>query len=95
MKTMPAGKFKAQCLAVIDEVQAKRESVIVTKRGKPVAKMVPLELEGEDPIFGFYRGKIRILGDITAPLYSDEEMDEFDRDSLEQLTPGRDPGELI
>jgi prevent-host-death family protein len=41
IKTMPAGVFKARCLAVMDEVQSKRQSVIITKRGKPVAKLVP------------------------------------------------------
>jgi PHD/YefM family antitoxin component YafN of YafNO toxin-antitoxin module len=37
METMAAGEFKAKCLAVMDEVQAKRKSVTITKRGKPVA----------------------------------------------------------
>jgi prevent-host-death family protein len=85
MKTMAAGKFKAQCLAVMDEVQSKRVSVLVTKNGKPVAKLVPLDLEGEDPIFGFYQGKIEIKGDIMAPIYSDKEWDEFFEASAGQL----------
>jgi len=41
---MAAGKFKAQCLAVMDEVQRKRVPVLVTKNGKPVAKLVPLDI---------------------------------------------------
>ena len=41
MKTMAAGSFKAQCLAVMDEVQAKRETVVITKHGKPVVKLIP------------------------------------------------------
>ena len=40
MKKMAAGSFKVHCLAVMDEVQAKRESVLITKHGKPVAKLV-------------------------------------------------------
>ena len=77
MRTMAAGKFKAQCLAVMDEVQAKREPVLVTKNGRPVAKLVPLDVE-EDPLEVFrFPGKIEILGDIVAPLYSDEELEEF------------------
>ncbi len=64
MKQMAAGAFKAQCLAVMDEVQAKREPVVITKRGIPVAKLIPMELEtGKDPIFGFLKDKITILGD--------------------------------
>ena len=43
MKIMAAGSFKAQCLAVMDEVQAKRETVVITKHGKPVAKLVPAD----------------------------------------------------
>lgn len=69
MRTMAAGKFKATCLAVMDEVQAKRESVVITKNGKPVAKMVPLDLaEDKDPLDAFYYGKIEIVGNIMKPL---------------------------
>jgi prevent-host-death family protein len=86
MRTMPAGQFKAKCLAVLDEVQSRREHVVVTKNGKPVAKMVPLELqEGEDPLDSFHFGNIEIVGDILAPLYSDEELESFERASLEHL----------
>ncbi len=88
MRTMAAGQFKAKCLAVMDEVQAKREPVLVTKNGKPVAKLVPLELpEGEDPLDVFrFPGKIEIHGDILAPLYSDEENEEFFERSAEMMT---------
>jgi len=71
-KTMPAGKFKVHCLAVMDEVQSKRESVIITKRGKPVAKLVPIGKE-KDEIFGFLKGKGKILGDVVSPVLSPEE----------------------
>jgi prevent-host-death family protein len=81
---MAAGKFKAQCLGVLDEVQARREPVLVTKHGKPVAKVVPI-LEEEDPIFGFYKGKIKIVGDIMAPIYTDEEYEQFFQDKMERL----------
>lgn len=67
--TMPAGKFKAQCLAVMDEVQKKRHAVVITKRGKPVAKLVPVEAQ-QDEIFGFMKGKIKIKGDIVKPALS-------------------------
>ena len=85
MRTMAAGKFKAQCLAVMDEVQAKREPVVITKNGKPVAKLVPI-VEGErDPLFGFYRGNLEIPGDIISPIHSDEELDAFFERSMEQF----------
>ena len=75
-KTMAAGEFKAKCLAVMDEVRDKRTPVTITKNGKPVARMVPVEQE-QDPIFGFMRGKARIVGDIEAPLYTEAEYEEF------------------
>ena len=43
MRTIPAGKFKAECLALLDEVAATGETIVVTKRGKPVARVLPLE----------------------------------------------------
>lgn len=78
VKTMAAGEFKAKCLAVMDEVQAKRTPVTITKNGRPVAQMVPIvDKEEPDPIFGFMRGKGKIIGDIMAPIYTDEEYEEF------------------
>jgi prevent-host-death family protein len=73
-KTIPAGDFKARCLAIMDEVQAKRQAVVITKRGKPVAKLVPVESEKDD-IFGFMKGKgkVEIKGDIVGPVLTPEE----------------------
>ena len=76
MKKMAAGSFKAHCLAVMDEVQAKKETVIITKHGKPVAKLVPVS-EEKDDIFGFFRGKIRITGDVVSPALSLDEWGEL------------------
>ena len=72
MKKMAAGEFKVHCLRVMDEVQSRRESVLITKRGKPVAKLVPVEKEKDD-IFGFLKGKGKIVGDIVSPIISPEE----------------------
>jgi prevent-host-death family protein len=72
MKKMAAGAFKVHCLAVMDEVQSKREAVLITKRGKPVAKLVPVEKEADD-IFGFLSGKGKITGDVVSPVFSPEE----------------------
>jgi prevent-host-death family protein len=71
-KTIPAGQFKVRCLAIMDEVAAKRQAVVITKRGKPVAKLVPVGKE-KDEIYGFMKGKGRILGDIVSPIISPEE----------------------
>jgi prevent-host-death family protein len=72
MKTMTASKFKATCLAVMDEVEAKREPVLITKNGKPIARLEPLDLE-EDPLAVFRFGKGRIVGDIVSPITEDWE----------------------
>lgn len=90
MRTMAAGEFKAKCLAVMDEVRDKRTSVTITKNGKPVAQMVPIINKDEpDPIFGFMRGKGRIVGDITKPIYTDEEYEEFYRRKEAMYAPMR------
>jgi prevent-host-death family protein len=76
MKTVGAGAFKANCLALMDEVQAKRETVIITKRGKPVAKLVPVNA-ATDEIYNFLAGKGAITGDVLSPALSLEEWGEL------------------
>jgi len=63
---IPAGEFKAKCLKLLDEVQQKHREIIITKRGKPVARLLPLAEELPD-IFGRMRGTGEILGDIVSP----------------------------
>ena len=72
MKTIPAGSFKARCLAIMDEVKTKRETVVITKHGEPVAKLVPVD-RAADEIFGFFRGKGSITGDVVSPALSPED----------------------
>ena len=67
MKKMPAGTFKAQCLAIMDEVLQSGEPVLITKHGKPVAKLVPADSDADD-IFGYMAGKAKIVGDIVGPV---------------------------
>ncbi len=76
MRTMAAGTFKVHCLAVMDEVQAKRETVVITKHGKPVAKLVPAD-KNTDDIYNFMAGKGSITGDVVSPALSDEEWGEL------------------
>jgi antitoxin (DNA-binding transcriptional repressor) of toxin-antitoxin stability system len=66
---MAAGSFTIHCLAVMDEVQAKREIVLVTKHGQPVAKLVPVGKKTDD-IYNFLAGKGAIAGDVVAPAIS-------------------------
>jgi prevent-host-death family protein len=67
MKQMPVGTFKARCLAVMKKVQATGEPVVLTRRGEPVVKVVPVERE-KNSIFGFMTGKVKIVGDIESPI---------------------------
>jgi prevent-host-death family protein len=87
MITVGASEFKAKCLGLIADVETKRETVVVTKYGREVAKLVPIELEEDvDPLEAFrFPGKIEILGDIEAPLYTNEELEEFFQRSVDQL----------
>lgn len=77
MKTMAAGNFKAKCLAVIDEVHDRHEEVIITKRGKPMAKLIPIDQKAEKPddFFGFMEGWAKITGDVLSPVDPAESWD--------------------
>lgn len=68
-KTVAAGEFKARCLALLDEVHATRIAITVTKRGKPVARLVP----PEDAAAPDLRGSILREDDLLSPI--DEEWD--------------------
>ncbi len=74
MRTIPAGQFKARCLRLMDEVRTTREPVLITKKGRPVAKLVPAESQPED-IFGCLRDEIKIVGDIESPIVPLEDWD--------------------
>jgi prevent-host-death family protein len=67
LKQMRASVFKARCLSVMNEVQATGEPVVVTKRGKPVVKVIPAGTENSD-LFGFMVGRMKIVGDIESPV---------------------------
>jgi len=63
MKKMGAAKFKEQCLSVLDHLDA--DGVVITKHGKPVAKVIPIETESAS-LIGALKGKLRIKGDILS-----------------------------
>jgi len=56
----------------MDEVKAKRETIVITKRGQPVAKLVPVNSD-TDEIFGFFRGRGSLTGDVVSPVLSSGE----------------------
>jgi len=67
VKEIAAGQFKARCLAIMDQVRATGEPLLITKHGKPVAKLIPVESQADD-IFGYMAGKVKITGDIVGPV---------------------------
>jgi len=73
---IPAGEFKAKCLHLLDEVQQQHAPIIITKRGKPIAKLVPLEEEKPAQLFGYLRGSVTIKGDIVSASDEKWEADE-------------------
>jgi prevent-host-death family protein len=76
MKKMAAGFFKTNCLAVMDEVQAKHETVLITKHGKPVAKLVPVNTD-TDEIYNFLAGKGAVTGDVVGSAISASDWGEL------------------
>jgi prevent-host-death family protein len=72
MKTIAAAEFKARCLTLMEEVRSTREHVTITKRGKPVAKLVPAGPPTREFI-GSLKGVFRIVGDIESPAVPPED----------------------
>jgi len=77
VKTMAAGEFKAKCLAVLDEVKTTGEAVLITKRGKPVARVTSLgeSRPEKKSVFGRLKKMGTIHGDPIASEFSDAEWE--------------------
>jgi len=71
VKTINATDFKARCLRVLDDVQATGNEVVVTKRGKPVARLVPIG-SARQSLRGAWKGRARVHGDIVHVDWSSE-----------------------
>jgi prevent-host-death family protein len=70
MKRILIGTFQSQCYSTVKHVHTTGEPVIITKHGKPLVKIVPIESTPAD-IFGFMAGEFQVIGDIEAPLFSE------------------------
>ena len=67
-------EFRANCFKILDKIKFFHEEVVITKRGKPIAKLVHINDEEEkDPLLGALTGVGRTLGDLTEPLADVEE----------------------
>jgi len=67
MKKIPAGEFKTRCLSLMDGVRSTREPLVVTKRGKPIVKLIPADDDNDDFI-GRLEGVFRVVGDVESPI---------------------------
>ena len=74
MRSISAAEFKARCLSLMEDVRSTREPVIITKRGKPVAKLVPAD-KTKVEFIGRLKGRIEILGDIVSPIVPPEDWE--------------------
>lgn len=68
IQKIPAGQFKAQCLQLMDYVKDKHASLIITKHGVPVAKLIAIDDEEPLDLFGALKGTVKIKGNIVASL---------------------------
>jgi prevent-host-death family protein len=62
--TVPISEFKAKCLRLLDDVQTKGNRIVITKRGRPVAQVQPLETE-QRPLRGIWKDSVAVVGDIV------------------------------
>jgi prevent-host-death family protein len=69
--TVGVAEFKARCLELIDGVGTRGDELVITKRGKPVAKVVPIRPAADD-LKGAYAGRMRIVGDIVNVNWADD-----------------------
>lgn len=78
VRQIAAGEFKAKCLALIDQVNETGQELIITKRGRPAAKLVPFDAPCAGSFFGRMKGKIEIVGDpddLINPVFPLEDWD--------------------
>lgn len=66
-RAVSASEFKARCLQLMDEVNDSGEEIVITKRGRPVSRLVPYR-ERPTTLFGLFAGQMKILGDIIEPI---------------------------
>ncbi len=86
-----AAEFKAKCLKLLDQVAATHEPLVITKRGRPVAKLVPIEDEARPPLFGYMKGTGQILGDIVNVPHEPWAAETGEEDDF-YATPSADEG---
>ncbi len=74
LQHIPAGQFKANCLSLMDKVNLQQRVIVITKHGKPIAKLIPFT-ETRKSLFGAMTGSVKIIGDIVQPTAETWEAD--------------------
>ncbi len=75
MKEVAISEFKAKCLALIDQVEKTKQPLRITRRGKPVAELIPPTPATRAELFGRMKGRMEILGDIVSPATDPDEWE--------------------
>jgi prevent-host-death family protein len=82
LRKVTVREFALNCGTLLDEVERTKEAVVITRRGKPIAKLVP-------PLLGIWKGRTEITGDIISPIDVEWKGDEENlRKSLEHWRDG-------
>ena len=63
-----ATDFKARCLALMDQVARTREEIVITKHGRPVARLLPVEPSAQGDAFGWLAGSVLHADDLIGPI---------------------------
>ena len=79
METINASDFKARCLAILDRVQATGERIVILKRGRPVAELVPHRPEAPRFPQADLEGTVVVTGDIVGPAVPEGYWDSLKR----------------
>lgn len=69
MESLSVSKFKSTCLAVLEDINKQKKRVIITKRGKPIAEVIPFETDLEDISL---KDTVTFIGDIVSPVAEED-----------------------
>jgi prevent-host-death family protein len=86
MSKVPATEFKARCLELMDRVAERRETYVITKHGRPVAKLAPVDAPKEHHVFGCMADQTEFVGDLEEPPRTEKEWQQFERQRVKQMT---------
>lgn len=76
MQEINISEFKAKCLALLDEINKTKKPIRITRRGKPIAEVVPSgPAKGKSDWIGSMKGRMEIVGDIVSPIINLDEIE--------------------